>query len=80
MIAGRFALAAIRALDVGGSGGEMMAWQPFLGEGSGTEDPYVYRVPLAEVLAETARLHDGTSKVTRRRVEMMRRLENVLSL
>lgn len=79
MIAGRFALAAIRTLE-GGGADEMMAWQPFQGEGSPTEDPYVSRVPLAEVLAETARLHDGTSKVTQRRVAMMRRLENVLSL
>lgn len=79
MIAGRFALAAIRTFEQGGRD-EMMAWQPSLGEGIATDDPYVARVPLRDVLTETARLHDGTSKVTQRRVEMMRRLENVLSL
>lgn len=79
MLAGRFALGAMEALDRGGRD-ELIAWQPFGGVGEATADPRVRRVPLALALAETARLLDGTSEVTRRRVLMMQRLESVLSL
>lgn len=79
MIAGRLALAAMEAVARGGSD-EMVAWQPFGGVGLDTDDPHVRRIPLEAVLAETARLLDGSSEVTRRRVQMMQRLEAVLSL
>ena len=78
-LAGRFALGAMEALDRG-CRDELIAWQPFGGVGEATAEPRVRRVPLALALAETARLLDGTSEVTRRRVLMMQRLESVLSL
>ena len=79
MLAGRFALGAMEALDRGGAD-ELIAWEPFGGVGEATADPRVRRVPLPLALTETASLLDGTSEVTRRRVLMMQRLESVLSL
>jgi 6-phosphofructokinase 1 len=79
MVAGRLAFAALEGLADGATD-EMVAWQPPVPGGRATADPTVRRYPLAEVLEETRRLLDGTSEVTRWRVQMMRRIENVLGL
>jgi 6-phosphofructokinase 1 len=79
MIAGRFAFGAIEALEAGASD-EMVAWLPPLPGGTETRDTAVRRFPLREVLAETERLLDGSSELTRWRVAMMGQLEGVLGL
>ena len=43
-------------------------------------DPSVTRFPLERVLDESAALVDGTSPLTRRRVQMMESVEGVLGL
>ncbi|HKD43193.1 MAG TPA: 6-phosphofructokinase [Myxococcaceae bacterium] len=79
MVAGRLAFAAVQAMADGATD-EMVAWNPVTPGGKQTGDPAVFRFPLTEVLAETARLIDGTSPITRRRVQMMEMVEGVLPL
>ncbi len=79
MIAGRLGNTAVRAL-LGGQSGFMAAWQPQGGTGEPTSDPSVRLLPLPLVLRETARLLDGTSPVTRRRLRMMSEVEGILAL
>ncbi len=79
MIAGRLGNTAVRAL-LGGQSGVMAAWQPPGGTGDPTSDPSVRLVPLPLVLRETARLLDGSSPVTKRRLRMMSEVEGVLAL
>jgi len=79
MIAGRLGNTAVRAL-LGGQSGFMAAWQPPGGTGDVTSDPSVRLVPLPLVLRETARLLDGSSPVTRRRLRMMSEVEGILAL
>jgi 6-phosphofructokinase 1 len=56
----------------------MMAWEVPGGFGAETGDPSVRAVPLAEVLAETERLLDGTSPVILKRMEMLAQVEHLL--
>lgn len=79
MIAGRLSVAAVNAL-LSGNTREMVAWQPWTEGGIATEDASVRRFPLERVLRETAALLDGTSPVTRRRVNMMEAYEGVLAV
>jgi 6-phosphofructokinase 1 len=79
MIAGRLGNTAVRAL-LGGQSGFMAAWQPPGGTGDVTTDPSVRLVPLPLVLRETARLLDGSSPVTQRRLRMMSEVEGILAL
>jgi 6-phosphofructokinase 1 len=79
MVAARLAFAAISAL-LDGATDEMVAWQAPLPGGIATPDASVKRFPLAMVLEETARLLDGTSPVTQRRVGLMSKVEGVLQL
>jgi hypothetical protein len=58
----------------------LTAWNPTSPDGKPTADPAVFRFPLQQVLSETERLIDGTSPVTRRRVQMMEMVEGVLPL
>jgi 6-phosphofructokinase 1 len=79
LLAGRFAFAAIGALlqdatDV------MVAWRPSLAGGAETPDSSVRLFPMADVLAETSRLLDGTSPVTQARLQRMRAAQGVLGL
>ncbi len=76
-IAQRLGFGSILALEAGLSG-VMLGWEPPFGVGRETLDPSVRMVPIEEVLAETARLLDGTSPVIRRRMEMLRQVEEVL--
>jgi 6-phosphofructokinase 1 len=79
MVAGRLGLAAVNAV-LDGVGGTMVAWQGTATDGDKTPDPAVSRYPLARVLAESQALIDGTSPLTRRRVQMMEAIEGVLGL
>lgn len=79
MVAGRFGMAAVVAL-LQGQTDQMVGWGGTSGGGAKTEDPMVRLFPLERVLEETKALIDGTSPVTRWRVEMLERLEGVLPL
>jgi 6-phosphofructokinase 1 len=79
MIAGRLGLAAVDAV-LAGHTDTMVAWMAPAGSGIPTSDPAVSRFGLLQVLAETRALLDGSSPITRRRVQMMERIEGVLGL
>ncbi len=79
MIGGRFGVAALEAL-LAGKTNQMVAWRPFGGVGEQTVDPTVKLVSLDDVLMETARLLDGSSAVTMRRVTMMEGYAGVLAV
>jgi len=76
-IAQRLGFGAIIALERGLSD-VMLGWEPPFGVGRETMDPSVRILPLDEVLAETARLLDGTSPVIQRRMEMLSQVEEIL--
>ncbi len=79
MVAGRLGLAAVDAVRDGVTD-VMAAWQAPRSKGDKTPDPHVSRVGLADVLAESRALIDGTSEITRWRVAMMEQLEGVFGL
>ncbi len=79
LLAGRFAFAAVGAL-LEGTTDVMVAWRPAVDGGTATPDSSVRLFSLAEVLAETARLLDGTSPVTQARLERMKAAQGVLGL
>jgi 6-phosphofructokinase 1 len=79
MVAGRFGMAAVMAL-LAGQTDQMVGWGGTAGGGGRTQDPMVRLFPLSRVLEETQAMIDGTSPVTRWRVEMLRQLEGVLPL
>jgi 6-phosphofructokinase len=79
LVAQRLAMGALLALEDGGHD-EMLAWEAPKDVGTATRDPSVRRVPLAEVLAETGRLLDGSSPVTRSRVALLGAAERLLAL
>lgn len=80
MVAGRFGLAAVNAL-LAGETDQMVGWQPQgAKDGAATMDPSVFRFGLEHVLRETDALIDGTSPVTKRRVQLIEAVEGVLSL
>ncbi len=76
-IAQRLGFGAILTLEAGLSG-VMLGWEPPFGVGRETMDPSVRLIPLEEVLAETARLLDGTSPVIQRRMLMLAQVEEIL--
>jgi 6-phosphofructokinase 1 len=77
-IAQRLALAALFAAERGVHD-VMAAWEPPGGAGEPTDDPSVRLVPIADVLAETERLLDGTSPVTAGRVSLLQAVEGMLA-
>lgn len=79
MIAGRLGLAAVAAV-LGGHSDAMVAWQSNAPGGTATGDPSVTLHPLEQVLRESAALVDGSSPVTKRRVQLMEQVEGVLGL
>jgi 6-phosphofructokinase 1 len=79
MVAGRFAYAAVEGL-LAGQTDQMVAWQSSSTGGVPTADPPVQRFGLEQVLAETESLINGTSPVTRRRLQLLQAVEGVLSL
>jgi 6-phosphofructokinase 1 len=74
----RLGYAAVVAAEAGASD-VMVSWEPYGEPGVATADPSVRAVPIADVLAETARLLDGTSAVVRKRVELLAAVEDLLS-
>jgi 6-phosphofructokinase 1 len=79
MIAGRLGLAAVAAV-LQGVTDVMVGWQGPKSGGTPTEDGSVSRYPLELVLRESAALVDGSSTVTKRRVQLMELVEGVLGL
>ncbi|MFO0608663.1 MAG: 6-phosphofructokinase [Polyangiales bacterium] len=79
MIAGRLGLAALEAV-LAGETDQMVAWTPPVPGGTPTGDPAVARFGLEDVLRETAALLDGTSPVTRWRLQALASVEGALGL
>ncbi|MCB9678520.1 MAG: 6-phosphofructokinase [Alphaproteobacteria bacterium] len=79
LIAQRLALGAVLGLEAGVHDA-MLAWEPSEGVGAATRDPSVAIVPLAEVLAETQRMLDGTSASTKARVALLQAYGSLLAL
>jgi 6-phosphofructokinase 1 len=79
MVAGRFGLFAVTAL-LEGATDEMVAWQPPVQGGLPTQDSSVQRFPLDRVLTETDALIDGSSPVTKRRLQLMEKAAGVLQI
>ncbi|MFT3772086.1 MAG: 6-phosphofructokinase [Minicystis sp.] len=77
VIAQRLAYAAVIGAEKGAHD-VMMAWEVPGGFGVETADPSVRAVPIAEVLAETERLLDGTSPVIKKRMELLSQVEHLL--
>jgi 6-phosphofructokinase 1 len=77
LIAQRLGTEAVTALGRGRTD-VMMAWEGRAGDP--TDDPSVRAVALSDVLDETARMLDGTSEPTRRRIAMLARAEALLAL
>jgi 6-phosphofructokinase 1 len=77
VIAQRLAYAAVVGCERGAHD-VMMAWEDPLRSGAETADPSVRAVPIADVLAETERLLDGTSPIIRRRMELLAQVEHLL--
>ncbi len=79
MVAGRFGIAAADAL-LSGATNEMVGWQPPVKGGIATADASVQRFPLDVVLRETDALIDGSSPVTKRRLQLMELAAGVLPI
>jgi len=78
-VAGRLGLAAVEAL-LSGNSDEMVGWQSPVKGGIVTADSSVSRFGLELVLKETAALIDGSSPVTKRRLQLMEHASGVLPL
>src|SRR5262249_50819802 len=70
LIAQRLGYAALVACE-SGVHDVMVSWDVPGGFGQKTGDPSVRAVPIADVLAETAKLLDGSRPVARRRMELL---------
>jgi len=58
----------------------MLAWDVESDYGTRTQDPHVRIVPIGEALEETKCVIAGTSPVVQYRVEMLRKVEDLLLL
>ena len=79
LISARLTFSAEVAL-LEGATDEMVGWNPPVAGGIPTSDASVKRFPLERVIQETATLHDGTSPVIARRLQLMEQVEGVLPL
>lgn len=79
MMAGRLALGAVNAL-ADGADDCMVTWNTTTSGGVATADPRVHRFRLETVLAEGEALRDGTSDITKRRMDRMQTVQGVLAL
>ena len=79
VVAQRLAFGAAMAIEDGATD-IMVGWEVPGGHGQPTEDPRVRRVPLADVLSETAQLLDGSSPLTKARLGLLAKTEAVLAL
>lgn len=78
-LAGRFGLVAVQSV-LDGASDVMTGWNIGVETGEPSVDDWIRLFPLEEVLAETQRLKDGTSTVTKDRVSRMEAIQGVLSL
>jgi 6-phosphofructokinase 1 len=78
-IAQRLAYGSLLAIEAG-MHDIMLGWDLESDDGIKTIDPHVRIIELSEVLAETDRLLDGTSEVTRYRLQMLSMVENLFVL
>jgi len=78
-IAQRLAFAAVSACEAG-LHDVMLAWQSPEDAGQATQDPFVRIIPIADVLAETTKLLNGTSPVVQARIALLKKAENLLAL
>lgn len=78
-VAGRLGFGAVQSL-LAGATDEMVAWLPPVPGGIPTSDSSVHRFPLDKVIEETRTLIDGSSPVTKRRLALMEKASDVLSL
>ena len=58
----------------------MLAWEPQFPAGQRTPDPSVWMVPIAEVLAETAKMLDGTSTIVKSRLALLEKVQDLLAI
>lgn len=79
MMAGRLALGAVNAL-ADGADDCMVTWNTTTPGGVETADPRVQRFMLQQVLDEGNALLEGSSDVTKRRMDRMRTVQGVLAL
>jgi 6-phosphofructokinase 1 len=79
MIAQRLGYAAALAAEQGATD-IMLSWDAPGSPGTPTTDPSIRSIPLADVLTETAHLLDGSSPVLKRRIAMLRQVEDLLAL
>ncbi len=79
VIAQRLAFASILTLEQGKTDA-MLGWEVPTSFGEPTDDARVRRVGLADVIAESKRLIDGTSEVTIARLALLEHVEQVLAL
>lgn len=79
MMAARLGRIAVDAV-LAGETGQMVAWMPPVPGGTPTDDPAVFRFPIARVLEESRALLDGSSPVTQWRVKMLSEAEGVLGV
>jgi 6-phosphofructokinase 1 len=79
LIAQRLGYAAMLAAEAGAHD-VMLSWDPPGGFGQATADRNVRVVPLKDVLEETARYLDGTSPVMAGRVQLLKTVEDMMSL
>lgn len=79
VIAQRLAYGATLAVEAGRTD-VMATWDDPLKGGEKTVDPSVRLIPLADMLAETARILDGSSQVVKARLALLSRVEDLLAL
>lgn len=79
LLAGRFGLQAVEAA-LKGKSDVMTGWNIGVEQGDPTSDDWIRLFPLADVLAETEALMDGTSPVSIDRVNRMAAIQGVLAL
>ncbi|HZO16053.1 MAG TPA: 6-phosphofructokinase [Polyangiaceae bacterium] len=79
VIAQRLAFGAVIACERGAHD-VMLGWDVPGEHGAPTPDPHVRMVPLAEVMAESERLIDGSSPVVKARLALLREVQHILAL
>ncbi len=79
VIAQRLAFGAVYACEKGAHD-IMLGWDVPDGHGAATADSFVRANPIAEVLAETERLLDGSSPVVKRRLALLEQVKHILAM
>jgi 6-phosphofructokinase 1 len=79
VIAQRLAFGAVVAVEHG-LHDVMLGWDVPGGHGQKTADNAVNVIPIAEVLEETARVLDGSSPVTQKRLELLRQVQHIMAM